>query len=213
MENKQLVDTIALAMANAMADMHTHTIARVTAVGTTTISCRPVINRVIDGVSVELPEFVQVPPIFFNGGASYTAHPIAVGDYCLLLISERCFDNWYAGRDYLTPLEMRMHDYSDGFALVGLKPAAGAITIPTETTSTGVHRIGKENPTDHAALAAKVLTELESIKADFDALKAAFDAHVHGGVLGGPSSTAPPAAPAPDAHTPASVASQYIKTD
>ncbi len=126
-----------LAIDNALANVHTATIARVTAVGAKTISCRPVINRVIDGETVELPEFIEVPPVFMQGGGSYTAYPIAVGDYCLLLFTERCYDRWYAGQDYQPPAELRMHDYSDGFALIGINPFASAITIPSVIQQTG----------------------------------------------------------------------------
>lgn len=137
MEAKQLIDSLMLAINNALANVHTTTIARVTGVDEKTISCRPVINRVVDGVSIELPEFVEVPPIFMQGGGSYTAYPIAVDDYCLIFITERCFDRWYKGQDYQPPAELRMHDYSDGFALIGINPFANAITIPSVIQQTG----------------------------------------------------------------------------
>lgn len=121
----------------ALSNLHTVTIAKVTKVNVTTINCRPVTNRLVDGVSIALPEFIEVPPIFMQGGSSYTAYPIAAGDYCLLLFTERCFDRWYAGQDYHPPLELRMHDYSDGLALVGLNPLAAALTIPSVIQQTG----------------------------------------------------------------------------
>lgn len=121
----------------ALSNLHTVTIAKVTTVNTTTINCRPVTNRLVNGESIALPEFIDVPPIFMQGGSSYTAYPIAVGDYCLLLFTERCFDRWYAGQDYQPPLELRMHDYSDGLALVGLNPLAAALTIPSVIQQTG----------------------------------------------------------------------------
>jgi hypothetical protein len=121
----------------ALANLHTMTVARVTAVHATTINCRPVINRMLEGQSVQLPDFIEVPPVFLQGGGSYTAHPIAVGDYCLLLFTERCFDRWYAGSDFQPPLEMRMHDYSDGFAVVGVNTASGAFVIPDVITHIG----------------------------------------------------------------------------
>ena len=137
MEKRQLVDTIMLAIDGALADLHTATVAKVTRVSTETISCQPVTNRIVRGESIPLPEFVEVPPVFLQGGGSYTAHPIAIGDYCLLIFTERCFDRWYHGQDFLIPLELRMHDYSDGFALVGVNPLAGAITIPSVIQQTG----------------------------------------------------------------------------
>jgi len=137
MREVELYEIINDAIYSSLADLHTITIAKITKVGTKTISCRPTISRVVDGQKVDLPEFIKVPPIFLQGGASYTAHPIAVGDYCLLLFTERCFDRWYAGQDFQKPLEMRMHDYSDAFALVGVNPLASAITIPETTTIQG----------------------------------------------------------------------------
>jgi hypothetical protein len=136
-EQRELIDIADKAIQLALSDMHTICIAVVTAVNEKTVSCRPTINRVVKGQDVQLPEFVEVPPVFMRGGSSYTAHPIAVGDYCLVLVTERCLDRWWIGQDFQRPLEMRMHDYSDGFALVGIGNLAGLITIPDVITQIG----------------------------------------------------------------------------
>ena len=145
MQHNELTETLMIAIDNALANLHTATIARVTKINAKTINCRPVINRVVDGRSIALPEFVEIIPIFLQGGTSYTAYPIAVGDYCLLVFTERCFDRWYDGQDYQPPAELRMHDYSDGVALIGLNPLAGAITIPTDIRQVGdTHSTGQQ---------------------------------------------------------------------
>ena len=136
-EKLRLTDIIADAIGEALSNLHTATIAKVTAVQEKTISVQPVINRVVDGMSIQLPQFTKVPPLFMQGGGSYTAHPIAVGDYCLLILTERCFDRWYSGADFQDPAEFRMHDYSDGIAIVGINPQAGALTIPSVIQQTG----------------------------------------------------------------------------
>ena len=136
-EKLRLTDIIADAIGEALSNLHTATIAKVTAVQAKTISVQPVINRVVDGKSIQLPQFTKVPPLFMQGGGSYTAHPIAVGDYCLLILTERCFDRWYSGSDFQDPAEFRMHDYSDGIAIVGINPTAGALTIPSVIQQTG----------------------------------------------------------------------------
>ena len=136
-EKLRLTDIIADAIGEALSNLHTATIAKVTAVQEKTISVQPVINRVVDGKSIQLPQFTKVPPLFMQGGGSYTAHPIAVGDYCLLILTERCFDRWYSGSDFQDPAEFRMHDYSDGIAIVGINPTAGALTIPSVIQQTG----------------------------------------------------------------------------
>jgi hypothetical protein len=133
----QLIDTIMTAIATALSNVHTATIAKVTGVNGSTINCQPVIARLVDGVSIPLPEFVDVPVLTLQGGGSYTAYPAAIGDYCLLLFAERCFDRWYAGQDGQPPLELRMHDYSDGIAIVGVNPLSSAILIPTTIKQVG----------------------------------------------------------------------------
>ncbi len=136
-ERKQLIDTINVSIFNALANLHTATIAKVVTVDEKTIDVQPVINRTVGGESIELPVFSKVPPVFLQGGDSYSAHPITTGDYCLLIITERCFDRWYAGQDNRRPAEYRMHDYSDGLAIVGVNPLAAAITIPQVITHIG----------------------------------------------------------------------------
>lgn len=129
MPEDRLIDVINAAIFKALTDTHTMAICKVTGVNSETINCRSVINRVVDGESIEFPEFVDVPVISLQGGGKSLSFPIAEGDYCLLFIAERCFDNWWVGGDFQSPLEMRMHDYSDGFALVGINPLSGAIPI------------------------------------------------------------------------------------
>lgn len=135
MEN---LETVMLSgMDQALANMHTIVIAKVTAVTGKTISAKPVINRVVDGQSIELPEFIEIPLLTLQGGSSYIHYPVVAGDYCLLLVSERCYDKWYHGQDNVSMDELSMFDYSDSFAIVGVNPLAKALTIPTTTTMQG----------------------------------------------------------------------------
>jgi hypothetical protein len=137
MRQEQDYEVLNAALTFALSNLHTNVVCKVTAVDSKTISCKPVSNRVVQGVSIELPVFIEVPPIFMNGGSSYDAYPITIGDSCLLVVAERCFDAWYGGADFVSPVELRMHDYSDGFALVGIQPKASAITIPQVATMQG----------------------------------------------------------------------------
>lgn len=128
---RQLVDIIQRAIKDALADTHTATIGRVIAVNETTVDIQPVINAVYNGEDIMLPLFAEVPLINLQGGGSYLHMPVAVGDYALVFFTERSFDRWYAGTDEVRPPEMRMHDYSDGFAIVGVNNQAGALQIPS----------------------------------------------------------------------------------
>jgi hypothetical protein len=208
-----LYDTISLAITEALANTHTALIAKITSVGSLTINAQPVINRKVDGKSVKLPEFIEVPPIFLQGGGSYTAHPIAPGDYCLLIINERCFDKWYAGGDFSEPLEDRMHDYSDAFAIVGVNPQAGGITIPEVITQMGdtyqegnYEHVGNRTQTGDFTITGNVvitgsltvnggpITTDGAITADGDitANGISTSTHVHTGVSAGPDDTGAP---------------------
>lgn len=200
MERRELLDTLMMALDTALANVHTATVARVTAVGIKTISCRPVINRVVNGESVALPEFVEVPPVFMGGGSSFMTWPIAVNDYCLLIFTERCFDRWYAGQDYQPPLEMRMHDYSDGFAIVGIRPDSIARTIPTTTTIQGnVDMNGDFAITGSLSVTGDIsaggdITSGGTVTGDTDVIGGgvSLKTHVHSGVTPGGGDSGPP---------------------
>jgi len=137
MEHKELLETINSVVNQALANTHTMTIGKVIKLNAKTIDVQPVINRVVNGESIPLPIFAKVPPIFLGGGGSSIKMPVAVGDYVLLMFTERCFDRWWSGSDFQSPLEMRKHDYSDGFALAGLQPLASALDVPGVITITG----------------------------------------------------------------------------
>lgn len=132
-----LESTILNSIRGAMVDTHTTLIAKITKVNQKTIDCKPVISRLVNNKAVDLPVFIEVPIINFLGGSSSIQMPLAVGDYAVLFVVERCFDEWYSGNDFKPPLEARVHDYSDCIALVGLKNMQGELDIPTVITMLG----------------------------------------------------------------------------
>ena len=132
-----LESTILNSIRGAMVDTHTTLIAKITKVNQKTIDCKPVISRLVNNKAVDLPVFIEVPIINFLGGSSSIQMPLAVGDYAVLFVVERCFDEWYSGNDFKPPLEARIHDYSDCIALVGLKNMSGELDIPTVITMLG----------------------------------------------------------------------------
>lgn len=136
-ENPTIENVIMMAMAEALRNTHTNVLAKVTKVNQKTINCQPVISRVVNDTKIDLPEFAEVLILNFLGGTSSIQMPVTVGDYCILFVSERCFDTWYNGQDFEKPLEARIHDYSDSIAFVGLKNKAGELDIPTVITMLG----------------------------------------------------------------------------
>lgn len=132
MNSNDLVDLVNNNIFSALSEVHTITIGKIVKVNTKTIDVKPTFKRKIQDREIEYPVFTNVPPIFLNGGANSITFPLSVGDDVLLMVNERCFDNWYEGLDNKTPLEYRFFDYSDSFALVGIQPKSKAHTIPTD---------------------------------------------------------------------------------
>lgn len=132
-------ESVNMLINHAMANLHTSTVVKVVGVGATLLKVKPVIARVVDGEVKPLPVLVEVPRLVLQGGSSYYSMPISVGDYGMLFITERCFDNWYAGSDNIEPREMRMHDYSDGFYYGGVNPSSKLIEITDR-----IHEVGNK---------------------------------------------------------------------
>lgn len=88
---------------------------------TQTASVQPAIKRIFtEKGAVNLPLCVDVPVAFPGGGDFFLTFPVKPGDECILLFSERAIDNWHASGGTQTPAEYRLHDLSDGIAIVGL---------------------------------------------------------------------------------------------
>jgi hypothetical protein len=90
-----------------------------------TAQVQPLIQRLFvgDGAGtgwVDLPPCVDVPVQFPAGGPFVLTFPVAAGDECLLVFSERAIDFWWDRGGVQQPSEVRMHDLSDAFAIVGV---------------------------------------------------------------------------------------------
>jgi Phage protein Gp138 N-terminal domain len=71
---------------------------------------------------VNIQPIQDVPICFPSGGGFTITMPIAVDDEVLLVFAARCIDAWWqSGGTGNLPMEYRMHDLSDGFAIPGPK--------------------------------------------------------------------------------------------
>lgn len=91
-----------------------------------TVVVQPALKGVVakkDGTAeaVNLPLLPDVPVVFPSGGGCTLTFPIAEGDECLVVFSSRCIDGWWQSGGIQLPMEPRMHDLSDGFAILGPK--------------------------------------------------------------------------------------------
>ena len=99
------------------------------------LKVQPAINRIYtnprDGSKswIKMPILLDVPLLMYGGGGITLTCPVAIGDECLVLFADRCIDAWYQNGCSISngnintqnQVEFRMHDLSDGFALVGLR--------------------------------------------------------------------------------------------
>jgi hypothetical protein len=114
-----------------------------------TLEVQPAINgrvRQKDGTykPIQMPKIVDVIVQWIGGGGATWTFPIKAGDECSVFFSSRCIDSWWQlgfsqpsgqiGADgnpvniANNPPEFRMHNLSDGFALVGLRNSSRALT-------------------------------------------------------------------------------------
>lgn len=89
-----------------------------------TLSAQPSIQGVIElengsTQNVNLPLLVDVPIVFPSAGGFTMTFPIAADDEVLVVFASRCIDAWWQSGGIGRPMEARMHDLSDGFAIPG----------------------------------------------------------------------------------------------
>jgi hypothetical protein len=100
---------------------------------------QPAIQAVItkpDGsvLTANLPLLLDVPVVYMGGGNFVATFPIKQKQEALVVFSSRCIDAWWQSGGVQPQAELRMHDMSDGFALIG--PRSQANLIPNVSTDT-----------------------------------------------------------------------------
>jgi hypothetical protein len=112
------------------------------------LDAQPCVNgRVLnsDGTFTKLvmPLIPDVPILWQGGGGVTATFPIAVGDECLVIFASRCIDQWFKNgfqppngdqpNPLMDPPELRMHNLSDGFALVGVRSLPNSFVPDTDS--------------------------------------------------------------------------------
>jgi hypothetical protein len=121
---------------------------------------------------VNMPPLLDCPIVFPSAGGFTITFPIAVDDEVLVVISSRCIDSWWQSGGVQIPMELRMHDLSDGFVIPGPKSQPNVISNVSATdvqirnddgdtyvSITGDGKIGVTNATTDLNT---VLTNLQS---------------------------------------------------
>lgn len=153
---------------------------------------------------VSLPVLVDVPVLFPGGGGWSMTFPIAKGDEALVVFASRCIDAWWQSGKVDVQAELRMHDLSDGFAImqprslprklnpaisttaVELRNDAGTVKFKIAADGTSVEVVAPLIKLGNGGALKKLITET------FVAL---YNAHTHAGVTVGAGVTGAPVVP------------------
>lgn len=86
-------------------------------------------RKLMDGTIQSYPQIIDLPVFTLQGGGGSLQFPIAAGDQCIVLFADRRLDEWFQSGQEAVPGDARMHDLSDGIALVGLNALNSALPI------------------------------------------------------------------------------------
>jgi len=127
----QLKDALLQMKKEIFLDLHTKHIAVIeefdaaTQTATIRIAYKKTFFELVDGtlkpILKEYPKIADVPCIFLRGGTASLRLPVKPGDECLYFVNDRDIDGWYeSGDTESAPPTLRLHNITDGFALVGI---------------------------------------------------------------------------------------------
>jgi len=105
-----------------------------------TVIIQPGIKTLIraeDGstTTVALPLLVDCPAQFPSGGNCTLTFPVARGDECLVVFADGAIDAWWQSGGVGEKVSVRMHDLSDGFALLGFRSKPRVLSNVSTTSA------------------------------------------------------------------------------
>jgi len=109
----------------ALLNVNTAIPAKVTAVNVAGGKCdaEPVLKRKFaSGEVVTLPVITNIPIAQLRAGKAFVSVPLHVGDYVLLIFSQRSMDLWLTSGGAVDPKDPRSHALSDAIAYPGVYP-------------------------------------------------------------------------------------------
>ena len=183
-EVRTLAQLIKQAIDNRLLDVHTALIAKVENYDAekqlTDVS--PVLKRCIkdiDGVTVkeQLPMLCDVPVLFPRAGGFFISFPIQPGDFVQLIFNEVDIEEWF-DESTLTIADNQRFTLHGAVAVPGIFPASKVLIDAHKTNlvlgrerGPQIHidgesiRLGSETASEALAIASKVTTELELLRA------------------------------------------------
>jgi len=163
-------------------NLHCHKLGTIQEFDPDTQTATITINHKADvgGVITDYPELYDVPVFVPAGGGAALTMPIAKGDPCLVLFSDRDIGTWFSqGYTDAVPPTRRKHSIADGLAIVGFRPSTnpvpdynaddaelrneGAVLAACDD---GLVRIQSKNGESLHGLLAELITCLENLTMD-----------------------------------------------
>jgi hypothetical protein len=148
----------------------------------------------------EYPLLLRVPVVFPSGGGFTMTFPIDEGDECLVVFNDRQLDNWLTSGPGLPPSMGRVHDLSDGIAIVGLRSnpralssvSTNSVQLRSDSGSTLVEVAGGGVVRVVAPTKVRMETPLLEVTGDVVAGTISLQHHIHDGVMPGGGNTGEP---------------------
>lgn len=89
-----------------------------------TVNVRPAIRECLIGEDgsrnwTDIPLLLDVPVCWPRAGGYVLTLPIQPGDECLVCIGDSCIDAWWQNSGVQNQIDIRRHDLSDAFAILG----------------------------------------------------------------------------------------------
>lgn len=121
-----------------------------------------------DGNPIEISPVADVPILQLGGGDYVITFNPRAGDSCLLLVSDRCIDDWYETNEKRVPGDFRQNELSDSLAIVGFRTKPQAIKNilagVTIRTVDGSNYININNGTITLKSVTKVLLDTPTVE-------------------------------------------------
>ena len=170
-----------------------------------TCKAQAVIREFINNKYVDIPEFMDIPFFILSGGDYAITMPIKKDDECLIVFADSCIESWWQSGGIQNPIEIRNHDLSDCFAIVGFRSQDKKLedvsndslqirnrnNVLAEFKEDSIKIQTGENVIISIDSNNEITIKADSIKLDSDNITIAginFKSHTHtGGNLGGPT--------------------------
>ena len=112
-----------------LAGLNCHAIFTTTLFNPLNQTVQGVINypKLVAGNWVRYPAVVDAPAVIMSGGGATLTFPIGPGETGILLFNDRAISRWFK-TGMIGPLpKLRLHDFADGMALLGIRSAPQAL--------------------------------------------------------------------------------------